>query len=80
VDEQSVGQTPIPTGGDVLPSQHEVPEPTGRPDVDAVLDRLHELDGLPPSQHVDLYEDAHRRLHETLLAAGETREHPAQPS
>lgn len=56
------------------------PEPTGRPDVDAVLDRLHELDGLPPSQHVDLYEDAHRRLHETLLAAGETREHPAQQS
>lgn len=49
-------------------------DPTGRPDVDAVLDRLSELDGLPPSEHIDIYEDAHRRLHETLLAAGEGRE------
>jgi hypothetical protein len=45
--------------------------PTGRADVDAVLDRLSELDGLPPSEHIDIYEDAHRRLHETLVAAGE---------
>jgi hypothetical protein len=49
-------------------------EPTGRPDVDAVLDRLSDLEGLPPSDHIDIYEDAHRRLHETLLAAGEDRE------
>ncbi|MFD2080771.1 hypothetical protein [Actinopolymorpha cephalotaxi] len=46
-------------------------DPTGRPDVDAVLDRLGELAGLAPSDHIDIYEDAHRRLHETLLAAGE---------
>ncbi len=46
-------------------------DPTGRSDVDAVLDRLGDLTGLPPSDHIDIYEDAHRRLHETLLAAGE---------
>ena len=58
----------VSTGADVAY------DPTGRPDVDAVLDRLTELEGLPPSEHIDIYEDAHRRLHETLLAAGEGRE------
>ncbi|MEQ7125711.1 hypothetical protein ABN034_14460 [Actinopolymorpha sp. B11F2] len=54
--------------------------PTGRDDVDAVLDRLSELDGLPPGEHVHIYEDAHRRLHETLVAAGEGHEDPAGTS
>ncbi len=80
MDDQSLGSNPGPADGDVQPDAHERPEPTGRPDVDAILDRLHELEGLPPSQHVDFYEDAHRRLHEALLAAGEAREHPVQPS
>jgi hypothetical protein len=52
-------------------------DPTGRPDVDRILERLGELDGTPPTDHVDVYEDAHRRLHETLLAAGEGREDPS---
>lgn len=54
--------------------------PTGRDDVDTILDRLAELDGLPPSEHVHIYEDAHRRLHETLAAAGEDHEDPPRTS
>ncbi len=46
-------------------------EPTGRPDIDTILDRLADLDGAPTNDHADVYEDVHRRLHETLLAAGE---------
>jgi hypothetical protein len=65
---------------DVAERPSEAPSPayspTGRPDVDAVLDRLGELDGLPPSEHADTYEDAHRRLHEILVAAGEGHEDP----
>ncbi|GAA2757825.1 hypothetical protein [Actinopolymorpha rutila] len=58
---------------ETVAAEEHTPEydPTGRPDVDAVLDRLGELAGLGPSDHIDIYEDAHRRLHETLLAAGE---------
>ena len=55
-------------------------ESTGRPDVDAVLDRLADLDGVPPSDHVDVYEDVHRRLHETLVAAAEGSEPGANAS
>lgn len=58
---------------------HETPEvartsyePTGRPEIDVVLDRLEELDGRPPIQHVSIYEDIHRRLHDVLLEAGES--------
>lgn len=43
----------------------------GHPVVDAVVQRLNALDELPVDEHIDVYEDAHRRLHETLLAAGE---------
>ncbi|WP_020577474.1 hypothetical protein [Actinopolymorpha alba] len=56
-------------------------EPTGVPDVDAALELLGQLDGSPPSAHVDVYEDTHRRLHEALLAAGEdNRERGPGPS
>lgn len=41
-------------------------EPTGESRVDAALDRLHDLDGLPTVDHVEVYEDVHRRLQEAL--------------
>ncbi|WP_405019784.1 hypothetical protein OHV05_25910 [Kitasatospora sp. NBC_00070] len=42
--------------------------PTGRPEVDAVLARLGELDGAETGVHVAVYEDVHQRLADTLAA------------
>ncbi len=39
---------------------------TGNPRVDAALARLAELDGRPAAEHVEIYEDVHRRLQEAL--------------
>ncbi|MET9021405.1 hypothetical protein ABZV93_15585 [Actinopolymorpha sp. NPDC004070] len=77
-DDTAVEDTTVQT----VATEKHTPDydPTGRPDVDAVLDRLDELTGLAPSDHIDIYEDAHRRLHETLLAAGEDHgDHAGRP-
>ncbi len=39
---------------------------TGDPRVDDALARLHELEALPVEEHLPVYHDVHRRLHETL--------------
>jgi hypothetical protein len=39
--------------------------------VDSVLDSLEELDRLPPSEHVAVFEAAHERLRDALSDAGE---------
>ncbi len=39
---------------------------TGDPRVDDALARLHELEQLPVEEHLPVYRDVHRRLHETL--------------
>lgn len=71
-------EAPAPDGPDV-----ESPEPdlsaaapsraehTGNPVVDSVLDSLEELDRLPPSEHVAVFEAAHERLRGALSDAGE---------
>lgn len=41
-------------------------EATGEGRVDAALDRLHDLVSLPTAEHVEVYEDVHRRLGEAL--------------
>ena len=41
-------------------------EPSGHPRVDAAIAGLDELTVLPTSEHADVYEDVHRRLHEAL--------------
>ena len=46
-------------------------EHTGNPVVDSVLDSLEELDRLPPSEHVAVFEAAHERLRGALSDAGE---------
>ena len=62
--------------------QHDVPdlsavasaaeiEHTGNPVVDSVLDSLRELDRVPVSEHVALFEAAHDRLRGALADAGE---------
>jgi hypothetical protein len=46
-------------------------EHTGDPVVDSVLDSLQELDDLPVSEHVAVFEAAHERLRGALTDAGE---------
>ncbi|GAB3420262.1 hypothetical protein [Flindersiella endophytica] len=48
----------------------EAPSAYGHPEVDAVVERLAELDQLDTADHIEVYEDAHHRLHAALLAAG----------
>ena len=44
---------------------------SGDPRVQAALARLTELDDRPVSEHVAVFEDVHRRLHEALTALDE---------
>lgn len=48
-------------------------EPTGEGRVDAALDRLHDVVSLPTSEHVEVFEDVHRRLGEALADLESTR-------
>lgn len=54
-DAGAVGQLELPA----LPH-------TGDPRVDDALARLTELETLPVEEHLPVYRDVHRRLHETL--------------
>jgi len=66
-------QDPLTDGG-AAPQAGESPlrEPAGGRAAEAAetvrpaLDRLAELDVLPTHEHVDVYDDVHRRLHEAL--------------
>ena len=53
--------------------------PTGVPDVDARLDRLADADDLPVSGHLEVYEDVHRGLRDTLTALDRRPGPPAPP-
>jgi hypothetical protein len=44
---------------------------TGNADVDAVVETLANLDGLPVSEHVAVFEQAHESLRRTLAGAGQ---------
>jgi len=44
---------------------------TGNADVDAVVESLASLDGLPVSEHVAVFEQAHESLRRTLAGAGQ---------
>ena len=57
-EEVSAPQAPI-VSMDTLPI-------TGEARVDDALGRLADLHGLPVHEHVDVFEDVQRRLHETL--------------
>jgi hypothetical protein len=55
-----------------LSAMSETPvEHTGDPVVDSVLDSLEQLDDLPVSEHVAVFEAAHERLRGALTDAGE---------
>ncbi|MFJ9639818.1 hypothetical protein [Streptomyces sp. NPDC101178] len=56
--------------------------PTGRAEVDAVLERLADADHLPADGHTEVYEDVHRGLRDALTSldarpAGDARPAPA---
>ena len=57
-EEVSAPQAPV-VSMDSLPI-------TGEARVDDALGRLADLQGLPVNEHVDVFEDVQRRLHETL--------------
>ena len=58
VEEVLAPQAPV-VSMDTLPI-------TGEARVDDALGRLADLQGLPVHEHVDVFEDVQRRLHETL--------------
>lgn len=45
--------------------------PTGETRVDGAMDRLNELSDLPAIEHVAVFEDVHRRLHDSLTEPSE---------
>jgi hypothetical protein len=53
--------TPEPT-----PAPTPEPTPGAGDSVQPALDRLADLDALPTHEHVEVYDDVHRRLHGAL--------------
>jgi len=67
--ESDVPDATGPDAEDDAPQPLGVPvEPTGDPDVDAQLRRLEDADHLAVSGHLEVYEDVHRGLRDTLTA------------
>jgi hypothetical protein len=57
----------------VTEHEHEpAPEPTGVPAADEARERLEAVDDAPLEEHVEVYEDVHRRLQEGLADLDET--------
>jgi hypothetical protein len=54
-------------------------EPTGDAEVDALLERLADADALPTEDHLQVYEDVHRGLRDTLTAL-DSRQGPPPPA
>ncbi|MFC8510923.1 hypothetical protein ACFU3J_18335 [Streptomyces sp. NPDC057411] len=61
VDTEAAGPAPLGV----------VRTPTGRPSVDALLDRLGDADHLTADGHLDVYEDVHRGLRAELSSLDE---------
>ncbi|MEU8891712.1 hypothetical protein [Streptomyces sp. NPDC048442] len=53
---------------------------TGSPEVDARLERLSDVDHLTADGHIEVYEDVHRGLRETLTALDVRPGPPAPPA
>jgi hypothetical protein len=47
--------------------------PTGNPEVDAAVERLGDADELPTDAHIEVYEDVHAALRQSLAALDENR-------
>ena len=55
-----------PVPGHLAVAQPMAVGSTGDPRVDDAMARLVDVDGSPVSEHLDIYQDVHRRLHEAL--------------
>ena len=78
VDQEPVDNEPI----DNEPIETSAPA-SGDPRVDAAMRRAAELAGTSPTEHVEIYEDVHRRLQEVLAdASGQppATELPGEPA
>ena len=65
VEHEQHGQSPAEKPGDFLAG------PTGHSGVDEVIASLDELDALPASDHVAVFEAAHAGLRDALSRAGD---------
>jgi hypothetical protein len=63
-DTDSDSDTDAATFGDAR--DWTPPPPTGVPAVDAAVEKLQELDGLPTGEHVAVYDEVHRLLQDAL--------------
>ena len=68
-DEQPVDEQPV----DEQPEPANAPGAPGDPRVAAAVQRLEELGDSPPEQHVEVYEQVHQVLQETLSDAQQDR-------
>ncbi|MGW7002865.1 hypothetical protein ACWGCW_08555 [Streptomyces sp. NPDC054933] len=71
VAEEEASGGPVPLGITL--------QPTGNAEVDALLDRLGDADDLPTEGHIEVYEDVHRGLRDTLTAL-DSRPGPPGPN
>ncbi len=72
---------PEPGAEPAAPAPLNIPRvPTGDADVDALLDRLGDADHLATDGHVEVYEDVHRGLRDTLTALDARPGPPAPPT
>ncbi|WP_069814303.1 hypothetical protein [Streptomyces sp. TP-A0874] len=75
--DRSAGETPATEVGSG-PGPHRTP--TGNPEVDAGLERLADAEPLTVEGHLEVYEDVHGRLRETLAALDSHPGPPAPPT
>jgi hypothetical protein len=62
----AVSGTDRPLLGHQTAERHAVLDATGDPRVDDAMARLVDVDESPVGEHLDIYQDVHRRLHEAL--------------
>ena len=72
LDEEAASEEDADDGGDAQADAGDESgwpsaAPTGDERVDAAVARLHAMSGLPAAEHVRVYEDVHRRLHDSLV-------------
>ena len=72
VDEQPVDEQPQPDE-QLVDGPSDPSDPPGDPRVAAAVQRLEELGDSPPEEHVEIYEQVHRVLQETLSDAQQDR-------
>jgi hypothetical protein len=80
IDEPAARADPLPPPDPDPAPAPPSPEPTGDERVDTALARLDELTAAPVADHVEVFEDVHRRLQDVLASVDhEERSEAAAP-